>query len=139
MNDPEDPGGETKFGISKRAYPDVDIANLTIEAAAEIYRRDYWERPEFDGIKDAELAIKVFNLGVNIGVGRVSKFLQMAANLFGADLKVDGAIGPVSLGWINGYRFPGAILSALRIIVGNYYINLKKPRFLAGWLIRLDD
>ena len=34
----------TKFGISAAAYPAEDIANLTPEAAAAIYRRDYWDR-----------------------------------------------------------------------------------------------
>ncbi|OXE36892.1 MAG: hypothetical protein CGW95_04725, partial [Phenylobacterium zucineum] len=38
-NNPQDPGGETKFGISKRAYPDQDIANLTLDAAKAIYKR----------------------------------------------------------------------------------------------------
>lgn len=41
-NDPKDPGGETKYGISKRAYPGVDIKNLTLEGAKAIYLRDYW-------------------------------------------------------------------------------------------------
>ena len=33
VNDPDDPGGETKYGISKKAYPDEDIKELTIERA----------------------------------------------------------------------------------------------------------
>ncbi len=37
VNDPNDPGGETKYGISKRAYPELDIANLTLEQAKGIY------------------------------------------------------------------------------------------------------
>ena len=41
VNDPDDPGGETKFGISKRAYPHLDIKNLTEEHAADIYYNDY--------------------------------------------------------------------------------------------------
>jgi lysozyme family protein len=39
-NDPHDPGGMTKFGISHKAFPDLDIANLTLEQAKEIYRRE---------------------------------------------------------------------------------------------------
>ena len=39
-NDAKDPGGETNFGISKRAYPQVDIKNLTRDAAKQIYKRD---------------------------------------------------------------------------------------------------
>jgi hypothetical protein len=42
VNNPRDPGGETNFGISKRAHPDEDIANMTRERAIEIYRRHYW-------------------------------------------------------------------------------------------------
>jgi lysozyme family protein len=42
VNHPGDPGGETKFGISKRAYPALDIKALTLGQAKAIYRRDYW-------------------------------------------------------------------------------------------------
>ena len=45
VNDPADPGGETKFGISKRAYPQLDIKSLTLDQAKAIYRRDYWASP----------------------------------------------------------------------------------------------
>jgi len=37
VNDPRDSGGETKFGISKKAYPNLDIKNLTQQQAGEIY------------------------------------------------------------------------------------------------------
>ncbi len=139
VNDPEDPGRETKFGISKRSYPDVDIAGLTLSQAKEIYKRDFWDTPGFAGIKDVALAIKVFDLGVNFGTGRVTKFLQEAANLFEAGLKVDGDLGPKTLTCINSFRYPKALISGLEIIAGNYYISLGRQRFLAGWLIRLDD
>ena len=38
VNNPNDPGGETKYGVSKKAYPDIDIENLTLEQAKKIYR-----------------------------------------------------------------------------------------------------
>lgn len=41
-NDPDDPGGETKYGISKRYNPKVDIKNLTLEQAKKIYLEKYW-------------------------------------------------------------------------------------------------
>ena len=43
VNDPKDLGGETKYGITKRFYPDVDIKNLTKEQAKTIYHTDYWK------------------------------------------------------------------------------------------------
>ncbi len=42
VNHPADPGGETNMGISKRSYPDLDIKNLTVAMAKEIYFRDFW-------------------------------------------------------------------------------------------------
>ena len=53
VNDARDPGGETKYGISKRAYPDEDIAGLTLERAKQIYRRDYWDAVQAEYLPDA--------------------------------------------------------------------------------------
>lgn len=68
--DPQDPGGETKFGVSKRAYPHLDIKNLSIEKAREIYLRDYWFGAGCDVIADEALAILLFDCAVNQGVSR---------------------------------------------------------------------
>lgn len=67
VNDPNDLGGETNFGISKRSYPTVDIKNLTREQAVEIYRGDWWERYRYGDIEDLDVATKVFDLAVNMG------------------------------------------------------------------------
>ena len=42
VNDPKDLGGETKYGISKRWYPEINIKDLTIDDAKNIYYEDYW-------------------------------------------------------------------------------------------------
>ena len=42
VNDKDDPGGETMMGISKRAYPNLDIKGLTEDDVKEIYHKDYW-------------------------------------------------------------------------------------------------
>lgn len=67
VNDVNDPGGETKFGISKRAYPNEDIPNLTIERAKQIYLRDYWTKANCDALS-WELALITFDCAVNQGV-----------------------------------------------------------------------
>ena len=87
-NNPADPGGETKFGISKRAYPDVDIANLTLDGAKAIYLRDFW-----NPLGDAHPAIKFqcFDFAVNSGIGTAIRKLQLAVGA--AD---DGHWGPKS-------------------------------------------
>ena len=66
VNDPDDPGGETNFGVSKRAYPNVDIKNLTEDAAKDIYRRDYWDRNHCEDLPD-ELRHVYFDMCINQG------------------------------------------------------------------------
>jgi lysozyme family protein len=87
VNHPSDPGGETNFGVSKRAYPDVDIKNLTEEEAADIYRADYWNKIKGD-LLPVPVAILVFDWAVNSGVSRAVKALQTVVN---AD--ADGVLG----------------------------------------------
>ena len=92
VNHPTDPGGETKFGISKRAYPAVDIPTLTLERAKEIYRRDYWDRVKGDALPYA-VAFNVFDMAVNSGVSPAIKAMQNALGV-----TADGVIGPVTVG-----------------------------------------
>ena len=73
-NDPVDPGGETKWGISKKAYPDVDIKSLTKEEAHRLYEKDYWNKVVSTNM-DPALAIAVFDTAVNCGVGRARSWL----------------------------------------------------------------
>lgn len=91
VNNPSDPGGETKYGVSKRAYPDVDIANLTIEQAKAIYLRDYWQRARCDELPPT-VAFQVFDTAVNSGIGQSIRFLQRAVGV--AD---DGHVGPLTI------------------------------------------
>lgn len=73
-NDPTDPGGETKFGISKKAYPDVNIKDLTEEQAKEIYYRDYWQKTGCDELS-YPLDIVIFDTAVNMGIGKAHLIL----------------------------------------------------------------
>lgn len=52
VNDPYDPGGETKYGICKRSYPNLNIKELTLEEAKKIYHRDFWKRGKFEDVPD---------------------------------------------------------------------------------------
>lgn len=89
VNDPKDPGGETNWGISKRSYPEVDIANLTREGARAIYEHDFWKPIALD--LPTAVAFQVFDAAVNHGQGNAVRFLQRAAGV--AD---DGHWGPHS-------------------------------------------
>jgi lysozyme family protein len=74
-NDPVDPGGETKYGISKRAYPDIDIKSLTLQEASLIYERDYWDKAGCPSMEKSQ-AIVMFDAAVNCGVGRAKSWLK---------------------------------------------------------------
>lgn len=92
VNHFSDPGGETKYGISKRSYPKLDIKNLTVEQAKDIYYHDFWLKAKCDKMKYS-VAIQVFDMAVNAGVSRAIKILQKVLGV-----TQDGIIGPVTLG-----------------------------------------
>lgn len=139
VNDPDDPGGETKYGISKRSYPKADIRNLTREHAEGIYYRDFWIGPRIDCIADTRVAAKMLDLAVNMGPHRAVKLLQAAANSLGCELVEDGELGAKTLAAVNGIAHKPALLCSILIEAGLYYRSLRKPRYLAGWLNRLID
>lgn len=88
VNDPRDPGGHTKFGISQRQYPYLDIHTLTQDHAIEIYHLDYWQAVSGDDLPKP-LGLCILDSAVNQGVGKAIRLLQSS---IGAD--VDGEIGP---------------------------------------------
>jgi hypothetical protein len=115
VNDPDDVGGETKFGISKNAYPKLDIANLTEAEAARIYKRDYWDRIEADKLP-ANIREMAFDAAVNQGVGWTRKALQDSGN------------DPQQFLQLRAQRYQD--------IVAN---NPNQEKFLQGWLNRLGE
>lgn len=139
---PDDPGGETKFGISKREYPNLDIANLSRDQAIAIYWRDWWQRYGFDRLHDAAVAAKVFNLAVNIGPGPAIRCLQRALRAFDLILVEDGILGRNTTGAANFLSPAEALLIGLKCEAAGYYRQLAAERgaagqeFLDGWLNR---
>lgn len=79
VNNPSDPGGETKYGISKRAYPREDIKNLTESQAVEIYRLDYWNPSGAELLRD-DMAVLHFDTAVNVGVEKAKEILSKSGN-----------------------------------------------------------
>ena len=135
VNDPKDPGGETNFGVAKRSHPDVDIKNLTKEGAIEIYKETYWDRNKVESLSE-NLRHIYFDMCVNQGRGRAVKILQQSANAKGAGLKVDGGMGPKTIGAMKGVE-----LDRVRAYRVKYYADLvtRKPdleKFYFGWFRR---
>ena len=96
VNDPVDPGGETNMGISKKAYPFLDIKNLTIKQASDIYFKDYWLKAKVSKVPE-ELRMIYFDMVVNMGRSRAVKILQEAISAKGVKTTIDGGIGPQTI------------------------------------------
>lgn len=90
VNNPNDPGRETKWGISKRSYPNVNILQLTRDEAKVIWRRDFWERIYANTLPDG-VVFQLFDFAANSGIETAVRYLQRALGV--AD---DGHWGPVS-------------------------------------------
>lgn len=140
VNDPLDNGGETKFGVAKKANPDLDITTLDWEAAKRVYYRRYWLTSNCDDITlfSPRLAVLHFDGAVNHGVGRAAVFLQRAAGA-----AADGDVGPATLEAVKA-KDDIALCHTICDIRTQFYNDIvaRKPnqvRFLKGWLRRIDE
>ena len=142
-----DKGGRTKFGISQRAYPNLDIKNLTKEDAFKIYLRDYWLGPKLDAISEAiagdpshDLVLgKVLAAAVTSGPQTAFKCVQRALRANGLYTADDGRLGPKTLALLSKAG-PG-LLPALRSELASHYRCIvardgSQAVFLSGWLKR---
>lgn len=135
VNSPRDPGGETKYGISKRRYPGEDIANLTPERAAELYRRDFWGPAGCDGLPDT-LKFPVFDAAVNTSPKQAIECLQQALGCF-----ADGVIGAHTLQAAQTLDPKTTKLWFFAHLI-RYYTGLRqelRDAFLTGWMNRVAD
>lgn len=132
VSDSRDPGGETRFGISKKQYPNVDIKSLTLDEAKAIYRRDYWNAIRGDMLGD--LAFDVFDAAVNQGVTVAIRMLQKSLGV-GAD----GVIGMVTLNAAQAAD-PATFRMKFNAARLDYYAELPTwPAFGKGWVRRVAN
>ena len=130
VNDPDDPGGETNFGISKKAFPDLDIKNLTEEDAIKIYYDKYW-KPSKVEMLPLRLWEIYFDMVVNMGRKRACEILQKACNHKNkVGIKVDGRLGRNTAS--ASKRLEPKRLQSFRV---KYYADLvnRKPKLEKYW------
>lgn len=129
VNDPKDPGGETKFGISKRSYPNLDISGLTVDQAKDIYRRDYWVQAKCDFLP-WPLCLFVFDATVNQGVEPAILMLQRALGC-----AQDGVIGAATINAASRAT-PWHMAKFMALRAMRYQGTRNFDRFGEGWLTR---
>ena len=145
VNDPDDTGGETKFGVAKNANPELNITKLTWDAAKRVYFKKYWLAGDCADIATfaPKLAMLHFDGCVNHGNGRASKIIQEAVGA-----TIDGDIGPRTLEAIK--RACGASGGELKVcekvaqLRRQFYQQIvrrdaSQQRFLNGWMKRIDE
>jgi lysozyme family protein len=149
VDDPDDPGGATNWGISLRFLRDTlhrktvtaeDVRKLTKTEAVAIYRLHWWERYGYGDFISQHVATKVFDTAVNIGPLEAHKLLQRSLNAISGGLVVDGIIGPRTRTAAN-LAEPERLLAKYCALQSDYYCGLAaaKPvlrKFLRGWLHR---
>jgi lysozyme family protein len=138
-----DPGGVTNFGISQRDYPKLDIRLLTRGEAIAIYFRDFWSTRRYGDLPD-QIAVKVFDLSVNMGPAHAIRCLQRALRSCGTSVTEDGALGNESIAAAKRVASQ-VLLAALRSEAAGYYRSMVEAgtgrsggerNFLEGWLNR---
>lgn len=140
VNDPQDSGGETNYGITQKSYdPSLvkKIKNISFGEVISIYKENYWKVAKCDVIAQINpaLAINVFDCAVNCGTTIAVVKLQDSLNV-----PNDGHIGPVTLEALK--------VANPRLLIGEYtrkrqwyYCHLvvlysKNQKFLNGWILR---
>ncbi len=146
VNDKDDPGGETNYGITKRTFSDINIKTLTKKHAAKIYQEHWWDKYNYTKIDSQVIANRVLMLAVNMSNSpkmQAHIMVQRALNLIGEAVAVDGILGPITLKSVNSQE----VAKLDRAIGGeasrHYYKIAKRRRtsrkFLYSWLDRTFD
>lgn len=131
VNHPDDPGGETNFGISKRSYPGEDIAGMTLDRAKVIYFRDYWLKAGCDKLPHPVDFLQ-FDAAVNSGVVIANMWLQRAVGT-----AEDGVLGPITLAAVEALH-PYELAARVSSIRLNFMTRLSTwSSFGRGWARRI--
>ena len=164
VNDPDDPGGATKYGVTIHTMQrlgidltgdgkvgEADVRRRTREQAVGIYVEHYFRRPKIAALPESVQA-SVFDMCVNAGANAV-KVLQRLLIEMGFDVGVDGAIGPETIRAAHeaGAAAPGHFADAYGIARRNYYYALadarpasrkyarRKDGGKGGWITRAEE
>lgn len=136
-DDPNDPGGATKYGVTQGTYDDYrfhkdlpkqTVANATQEEAAEISKTGYWDQMLCDELPSG-VDLSLMDMGYNAGPSRAIKILQEILRL-----PADGIVGPETIGAAHAVKDPGMLCTTYAVGRMDYYEQLSTwPTYGKGW------
>jgi lysozyme family protein len=132
-NHPDDKGGLTRFGISEKSYPNLDVSNLSKDDAIFLYERDFWNKLMVQHLPPP-LRLMVFDCAVNQGAARSAMFLQRALGI-----TADGIVGDITISAVRNKDVFKIVDSMARQRMTSYTRHPKWSVFGAGWSMRLMD
>jgi lysozyme family protein len=139
-NDPDDLGKLTKYGISQRQYPSINIESLTAPEALIILERDYWDFYNLSLISNQKLANKICQMFVNMRPTGAATCVQLAIHACGKEINIDGILGSVTILALNSIDAK-LILMSVKLELINFYLGrvMASPtqeKYLKGWIKR---
>ena len=165
VNDPDDRGGMTFMGISRRWFPDEPVWVRVDEILAvggnpdewvndppiqhsvkEFYRREFWEKCFCDRLPNS-IRTRHFDFSVNGGMRSSTRILQQLANIFcGLGIDEDGLVGPATRTAVGEIAvldegIQEVLDIAYRSLQGVHFLNICKGdpsqlKFIRGWLLQ---
>lgn len=145
VNHPKDPGGMTNLGVTKATYEnwighrvnEAIMRKLTPQLVAPLYKAKFWDVLRCSSLP-VGLDLCVFDFGVNAGVSRSAKLLQMIVGV-----EADGVVGPATIKAVKAKADElgvDGLIQHFQDARRAFYRKLKTfPTFGKGWLRRVDD
>lgn len=151
VNDPVDPGGETNYGITVgllRKLPDEPLLKIPVkewpmDLVKDFYKRNFWDQGNYKLLISLPIAIKTFDIGVNMGVKTSIRLLQKAYNIFNASkILEDGILGHNTAHAVNFCPSDRLLSCYIECCRARYeYLIRKNPslkKFSKGWIKRAE-
>ena len=153
-NNPNDSGGETKYGITEKVARENGyygpMIDMPLSFAHKVYKSEYWDKLNLDSISNisTNVANEMFDTGVNMGIVEAGKILQRCLNVLNnmgsiyPDITLDGVIGQQTINaltkYINYRKSDSTLYVMMNCLQGSYYVDLAEKRekdetFIYGW------
>ena len=149
VNDPDDKGGATNFGVTQSSYSAYlgskasveDVRNMTREEAKECYKQDFWNPAKVDRLPE-NLRHIYFDMVVNMGRKNAGKIIQQAVNTKKNQtlLEVDGIVGSGTLSHVTSLTLKDVLVERSMFFANNCFDGsrfakrTRQNKFLRGWI-----